>query len=198
MLCLLILKKRRPLALAKTFDNLRLTFCLFHLSKNNYNNIVQLGFKQKYSNDLNFSLKVRSFTALALIPVNDVIPAFEELIEDDEIPEEFIHYFEKNYVGLEKGRGKNKRRENPRFLIQHWNVHNRILNGLPRTNNSCEGCNNSFKNNLTQTHPNIWSLIDALKNEESLSRNKMAHWRKGELPKKRKNINMLRSLYLKF
>ena len=41
----------------------------------------------------------------------------------------------------------------------------------------CEAFHNTMNKSVTNTHPSIWKLLDALKNEESLAAFKMAQYR---------------------
>ena len=50
---------------------------------------MNLGFKNRYHSESSFSLKVRCFSALAFLPCHDVATGFEELPEDEDVPEEF-------------------------------------------------------------------------------------------------------------
>ena len=59
------------------------------------------------------------FCALAFLPQEDVIEAFQNLSEDDDIPIEFVSYFELNYIGVMRGRTT---RENPLYPVSFWNV----------------------------------------------------------------------------
>ena len=75
-----------------------------------------------------------------------------------------INYFEDNYIGRLRSRG----RDNPTFAITSWNVHNRLKDGLPRTNNHIEGWHRKLQASITSSHPNIWKFIDVLKKEQAL------------------------------
>ena len=66
---------------------------------------------------------------------DDVIEAFEELTDDNDFPQELVSYFETYYIGEVRGRGQRRRRVEPVFPIQLWNVHELTKNGMPRTNN---------------------------------------------------------------
>ena len=44
---------------------------------------------------------------IAFLTVLDVIDGFDELIEDESVPEEFITYFQSTYIGILRGRGLN-------------------------------------------------------------------------------------------
>ena len=56
--------------------------------------MVELGLKSQYHNDKSFNLKIRCYTALVILPVLDVIDGFDEITEDEIVPEEFITYFQ--------------------------------------------------------------------------------------------------------
>ena len=168
------------------FQETEVSCCLFHLSQNVYKHTVQAGYKERYHQDDEFSLKVRCFPALAFLPQNDVVSGFEELIDDDEIPEEIVSYFATNYIGGERGRGSRRRRLDPLFPIPLWNVYERTVCEMPRTNNNLEGFHSSLRISVTNSHPNIWKLIDALKNEEGLARTKIIQVNCGNLPSKKK------------
>ena len=167
-------------SILNTFPNSDVTDCLFHLSQNIYKQVIQKGLKHRYNNDDDFSLKVRCLSALAFLPIDDVSEAFEELTDDDDFPQELVSYFESYYIGGVRGRGQRRRRVEPVFPFQLWNVHARTKNGMPRTNNHIEGFHNVLKASVTNVHPNIWSLITALKNEEALSTTRIAHRNRGE------------------
>ena len=82
--------------------------------------------------------------ALAFLPVEDVVHGCEDLSDDEDIPTEFIIYFETSYIGTVRGRGLRPRRETPQFPIELWNVHDRVLNDLPKANNAVQGFHNAL------------------------------------------------------
>jgi hypothetical protein len=97
---------------------------------------------EKYkANSKKFSLQVRYLFALALIPENDVIDAFETLYEgayyinNENVLEPLISYFENTWIG----RPNRHRRRNPRFPISLWNCFTSIISDLPKINNYVEG-----------------------------------------------------------
>ncbi|XP_076069967.1 uncharacterized protein LOC143041794 [Oratosquilla oratoria] len=166
-------------SLLDIFPSSDVTCCLFHLSQNVYKQVVTIGFKQQYHQDDDFSLKVRFLPALAFLPIDDVIDGFEELTDDD-FPQELVSYFETYYIRGVRGRGQRRRRVEPVFPIHLWNVHERTENGMPRTNNYVEGFHNALRTSVTNVHPNIWSLIVALKHKEALSTTRIAHLNRGD------------------
>ena len=151
-----------------------------------------MGFKVKYHNDSSSSHKVRCFLALAFLPVADVVNGFEELSEDDNIPAEFLSYFELTYIGVMEGRASARRRVSPLFPIDIWNVKESTENFRPRTNNSVEGFHNALSNTLQENHPNVWKFIRRLHSEEILAKTKVLHTERGEQgysKKKYKDVN---------
>ena len=90
--------------------------CLFHFGQSCWRKICELGKKVQYNTDSSFALKVKCFSALAFLPSWDVVDAFELLSDDEDIPIEFISYFEQTYIGVQSGRGVQRRRAEPNFL----------------------------------------------------------------------------------
>ena len=79
------------------FPNVSLSACLFHLSQSIYRKVVEIGFKERYHRDTEFSVKVKCFPALALLPTDDVVDGFDELADDEDIPHELVYmYIPKN------------------------------------------------------------------------------------------------------
>ena len=123
---------------------------------------------------------------MAFLSVDNLKEAYEKLTDDDEIPGEFISYFDVNYIGVMRGRGNRRRREPPLFPIELWNVNMRIVNNLPRPNNALEGYHSSLKFSLSATHPNIWRLIKCLQTETALIQTKITHIHRGDTVNKHK------------
>ncbi len=138
----------------------------FHLCQNVYRAVVRFGLKTLYSENANFAQQIRSLPALALLPIPDVIPTFEEL--KAQLPMEcapVLNYFEGNYIGV-KSR-LSRPRKAPQFDIPLWNVNNNTIQGQHRTNNVVEGWNNRFSSLLSCSHPNFWKFLQGLKKEQS-------------------------------
>ena len=110
--------------------------------------------------------------ALAFIPPNTVIEAFEELIDVIRLQflgeaDQFIDYFDDTYIGRFR---RNAPRRQPMFSIELWNMFHRTQDELPRTNNNIEGWHRRFQSNVSAPHPVIWKFLDILKKEEGLTR----------------------------
>ena len=134
--------------------------CSYHFSQNVYINIQE----QWYQEDIDFALKLRIIPALAFVPPQDVIAAFEELC--DELPAEsqpVVDYFEDTYISRPQQWGRP-----PIFGNDLWNMFDRAQDELPRTNNSVERWHRSFQSNVGGNHPNFWNFVDFIKREQAL------------------------------
>lgn len=69
--------------------------CFFHLKQALQKNIQELGLQPKYGNDRQFRLRCFKLGALAFVPVEDVVEAFEELkLQFDVEDKPFVEYFQ--------------------------------------------------------------------------------------------------------
>ena len=84
-------------SLLKYFPNCQLVLCLFRFGQNHL--IRDYGYKTQFQRDLTFSIYRRCFSALALLPASDIPDAFDELCEIEMIPDDFIDYFKRTYLG---------------------------------------------------------------------------------------------------
>ena len=112
--------------------------CFFHLSQNIYRKLQENHLSDLYSIDNIFRENIRMIYALAFVPLQDVVIAFDTLCihcganGNEQV---ILQYFELNDIGnLRAGV-----RMTPSFPHELWNVHDRVMNGLPRTTNAVEG-----------------------------------------------------------
>lgn len=157
-------------ALRQEFQDSTVSGCLFHLAQSVYQKTVEFGLKREYHDDPDFSHMIRHLPALALIPECDVIPAFEELSESELIPDQLIEYFSETYIGTKIRRNK---RADPLFDISFWNMTDRLIDNIQRTNNPLKGFHSSLNRIIGAPHPNLWKLIGHLKTIETLSQKKI-------------------------
>lgn len=119
-------------ALNTQFEGVIVSGCFFHLEKNMWKHIQQIGLQTRYNNDIEFAVNLRMLAALAFVPVNDVIRAYELIVssvfwmENDENDansekQQYLNYFEKNYIGV-MGRTQGQGRRKARFPIELWNM----------------------------------------------------------------------------
>jgi len=94
--------------------------------------------------------------ALSFVPEVDVPAAFEDLVDSyPPLLTPLANYWEDTYIGRQR-RG---RRANPRFSIELWNVRERLVDNLPRTNNSVEAWHRSFQQTVDCQHPSVYKVI---------------------------------------
>ena len=102
---------------------------------------------------------------LALPPPEHTINWFEKLISEFDFPTEIVDYFEDTYIGRPNRNGS---RRNPQFHVLMWNVYDRTVDNLPRTNNSVEGFHRGFESMLQATKPDVWKILDAIQRQQTL------------------------------
>ena len=153
-------------AIQESFGEVEIHGCFYHLAQNVYRKIQAEGLQERYMNDENVSLSMRMLTALAFVPVDEVIKVFEAI--EEEMSDEFhtiVDYFEDTYIG----RLRRHRRAKPTFDLHIWNVYSRVTQDLPRTNNAVEGWNRKMQSAVSCQHPNLWKFFNILKKEQSLN-----------------------------
>ncbi|CAF1047866.1 unnamed protein product, partial [Brachionus calyciflorus] len=72
----------------------------------------------------------------------------------------------------------------PRYEIKLWSIHERIMEGIPRTTNYVESWHNAF-GNMLKKHPNFYSLIDSLRSENKKSEYNLLKAQTGPMPTKK-------------
>ena len=92
---------------------------------------------------------------------------YTSIIDDfDDEDYALLDYFERVWVGQTKGRGLchfrlmcliylifynanlGNKRGKPKFSLQLWNIYERVIQDLPRSNNSVEGWHHAFNNHV--------------------------------------------------
>ncbi|KAB0796844.1 hypothetical protein PPYR_10905 [Photinus pyralis] len=150
-------------AVSRVFDEVQIVGCLFHLGQSLWRRVQLCNLTEDYLNNENVSQHTKMLLSLSFVPPNDVIMAFEELVENcPNTLDPIVDYWEDTYIG----RLRRNRRGDPRFPIAIWNVYNRVADRLPRTNNSVEGWHRAFQQTLNCHHPSVYKLIDQFKKEQ--------------------------------
>uniref|UniRef100_A0A914Q8E7 MULE transposase domain-containing protein n=1 Tax=Panagrolaimus davidi TaxID=227884 RepID=A0A914Q8E7_9BILA len=132
---------------------------------------VMMDFELGLHNDQQFAKSIAMFRALAFLPVRDVSRGFVLLkrhLEDTYSERAYFDsvmalcdYFEENYIGTVATRN---RRNIPRFPQELWNVHEKTLEGSPKTNNTVEGGHNKLHSFFDCDHPSFFRFIRLLRN----------------------------------
>ncbi|CAF2872592.1 unnamed protein product [Rotaria sp. Silwood2] len=144
-----------------------------------------MGLSTKYREDENFRLNVKILIGLAFLPLSDVITGFDLVAgEFDDDADDLLDYFEKTWIGEPRRRGAGRKK--PKFDHTLWNVYDRFIADLPRSNNSVEGWHNAFANRVTIAHPTIKKLAEKIRREQSKFEVDIAHLLQGHQPKPKK------------
>jgi hypothetical protein len=109
--------------------------CFFHLSQSWLRRLKKLKIYTNYCKSEAFSSSFKQCQALAFIPEIEVQSGLDEIKAN--APKSFIpmiDYIQKTYV-----KPLNSKKNKPaRFPVSTWSVYQRILDGLPATNNPVE------------------------------------------------------------
>ena len=93
------------------YDDLTVSGCFFHLNENVRKHMQQIGLQRRYQNDPEFALLLRHIPALAFVPIQHLIEAFEtleEVMPDEMLP--LLDFFERTYI---RRRLRARRRDPP-------------------------------------------------------------------------------------
>lgn len=137
------------------FPSCRKRGCFFHFSQCIFRMIQRNGLKKRYETDSEFAFKLKMLCAIAFVPVDDIVMAFEQLYDSEIFPSEaesVINYFEDTWIG----RPNRKQRKPPQYPYELWNLYQTVLDDLPRTNNSVEGWHRSFETPVSKLR---WQAI---------------------------------------
>lgn len=168
--------------------------CFFHFTQAVWRKIQSLGMTDRYMNDQAFREFCCRLTSLAFLPINDVQSGFDHLRQNaPDATDDILAYLQRTYV---QGRLISHQSDDvrihvhrvpPLFDISSWNVHTATLEGDDRTNNICEGWNNSFRNLVGHKHPSIWKLLEGFTRDCSLSLATMVRIENGVFDQRRNN-----------
>ena len=123
--------------------------------------------------------------AFASVQRASVVDAFEELQDfaDAEMGP-ILDYFEDTYIG----RKRRRNRAPPKYAHGLWNVEERLVDGLPRTNNAVEGWHRHMQSAVACQHPNLWKFLQVLKKEQGVNNLLIAQANAGVAPPKQRKV----------
>jgi len=119
------------------------------------------GLMEQYQDEDNVELRTpfRSLIALAFVPEDDVVGAFDRLQEDMvEILEPIFNYVEDNSVRGRCGRGNMA----PIFPPNKWNCYERTLSDQPRTTDSWEVWHRRLNTLVGRPHSSLYHVLQHL------------------------------------
>ena len=101
--------------------------------------------------------------------------------------QEIFAYFEETFIGKKVWR----RRAIPLFELKVWNIYDRVLANLPRTNNSVEGWHHAFDNTMRCHHPDVYALVEEMQKENNLQRTNIIRGETGKPKHKKQKYQVL-------
>lgn len=149
-------------AIKEAFPQLNVHGCYYHLTKNFWKKMGDIGMISNYNNDANFSVMVKMIILLAFVPIEDLDVATDLLADD--LPDDIVpllEWFKEYYIGRKNRRKLGHR--SPQFPPEIWNLYQRVLTNQNRTNNHAEAANRRLNIQMGVTNPTIWSFINCLK-----------------------------------
>lgn len=151
--------------------------CFFHLSQNYFKRVQKTCLVNFYT-DKNTRHAYKLLQAIAFVPLVDVEFAFEKVksFMSDSF-KDLIRYVEKYYIGILKPNSSSCR-STPRFKKETWNVHERVLKNLPRTNNSVESWHSQLSDH-DKKDMKLVKLIELLRVEQAKTENALAKIKAG-------------------
>lgn len=156
-------------AMNKVHPSVYVKGCYFHFAQANWRHLMSNGLKMRYTEDAEFAVNCRMFTALAFLPEALIPRAFQLLTTqlEDEVYAPIKRYFEVTYVGYEDHSGRRVRQKEPLFHPKLWSVFDRVETGSPRSTNHLEGWHRRFSSVVQKAHPNFYEFLTYLKQEEA-------------------------------
>lgn len=153
-------------AFEAAYPNAAISGCYFHLCQSVLRKMNEVGMKQAYETDTVVRGAVRCIPALALVPVDDVIDAFELLADEiGEVHErmpELLSYFEHTYIRGRRRAGRLPNYGPSLFPIQRWNQHQAAADGIARTTNAVEGWHYGLQSLFQCHHPTLWAFLEGM------------------------------------
>lgn len=151
------------------FPAATITGCYFHLTQAVLRKVNEVGLKNAYEVDDAVRGYVRCLAALAYVPPDDVVEAFELLVEamppDIDHLDELTTYFEHTYI-----RGRRRRADGygpALFPIDTWNQYAAGIDGIARTTNAVEGWHHGLQGLFHCHHPTLWTFMEGINRDMS-------------------------------
>jgi hypothetical protein len=175
-------------AVKSVFKFTEISGCYFHLTQNLFKNLSKKKLFTNYTskNDDSVRISFNLLKTLAFVPPDDIIEAFSLISEDSpQVFKPMLTYFEKFYIGKLRN-GSKSIRNDPIFPIETWNVYERVIADLPRTNNSVEAWHKAFANGIND-HPLSFKLIEFFRKEQDATEVKIAQINCGQKFERRRS-----------
>ncbi|CAF0784550.1 unnamed protein product [Brachionus calyciflorus] len=184
----------------ENFKSTKLHGCYFHLCQSLFRNVQVKGLSEYFTKYKSFRDQFYWLQALPFVPEDKVIDAFKLIKSQASINfKPMIKHFESYYIGKLK-KGSKTFRDDPRFLISLWSVYKRVIDNLPRTNNSVESWHSLISSD-TKKHLSVLKIIEFFRVEEKSVNIRYIQLSAGEVSKRKKKsiikderiVNLVRS-----
>lgn len=93
----------------KHFPHSQVRGCFFHLNQSVYRQVQKNGLKKLYEDNEMVAIQIKMLCALAYLPEELVVEAFEMFMDEVNIPDEIqqiMDYFENTYIGRPSGKSR--------------------------------------------------------------------------------------------
>ena len=156
-------------AFSMAFPNCAVRGCYFHLCQSVLRKVGEIGLKQQYETGDVVRGCVRCLAALAFVPPDDVIEAFNLLAESmppgNDLLDDLVTFFKETYVRGRRQRGRGEAYSAALFPVPLWNQHAGATDGIARTTNSAESWHHGLQSLFQCHHPTLWSFLAGLQKD---------------------------------
>ena len=156
-------------AFREAFPDATVTGCYFHFNQRVIRKVNDVGLKTQYENDNTIRGYVRCLPALAFVPPQDVLEAFDLITDtmpqDVDPLNELTTFFEHTYIRGRTQRGRGEVYAPAMYPIATWNQYAAGVDGIARTTNSVEGWHHGLQSLFQCQHPTMWTFLDGLQRD---------------------------------
>lgn len=179
-------------AIVAVFPTAKHSGCFFHYKQCLYRKIQGCPeWIGRYNSEPDVACNLKKLGALAFVPPEDVLSAYEDLLKTPFYTENadslsvILDYMESVWLGRMM---RGNRRKQGLYPIKLWNQCENVLNGLHKTNNCVESWHNTFNRLLGAQHPTLWKLIEGLSKQQTINAVKVCQLRRGDVVPKKKKV----------
>ncbi|RNA06261.1 hypothetical protein BpHYR1_004371 [Brachionus plicatilis] len=162
-------------AIRQCFPETKIYGCFFHFTQNMWKHVQAEKKTDEYVLGKDYYYLFRALQSLAFVPLEHVNLVYEYIKKNFASYKVNLKYFETYYLGV-KSRIE---RIPPRFPPELWNVSERIVDSLPRTNNSVEAWHKQFEG-CCGKNPGVYKLIQNFREEQKLQELEFSKLRTGK------------------
>ena len=163
----------------ETFPDAEISGCYFHLCQAVIRKVQEVGLKSDYEADDVIRGFIRCLPALSHVPADDVITAFETLVDEmpsNEKVNDVVTYFEHTYIRGRRRSGRGAHYSPAIFPVALWNQFQSAGDGIARTTNCVEGWHHSLQALFMCQHPTLWTFLNGIMRHCQLSKAAISRW----------------------